>query len=83
MLARMRILLEHDAQTQFIIATHSPIVLAYPGAQIVAFDGGGVAPAAYHDTDAYIITRRFLHDPARMLDAIFANDEPNATDEPD
>jgi predicted ATPase len=72
LLARMRALLDDHPQTQFIIATHSPIVLAYPAAQICAFDRGTVRRTAYEDTDAYVITRRFLADPDRALAELFA-----------
>jgi predicted ATPase len=75
LLARMRTLIERDEQTQFIIATHSPIVLAYPGAQILAFDRGALQTIAYTDTDAYVITRRFLHDPKRALQTLFTEDD--------
>ncbi len=75
LLARMRYLLDRFVETQFIIATHSPIVLAFPEAQICAFDGGEIRPIAYRDTDAYVITRRFLENPARMLGELFASDD--------
>jgi predicted ATPase len=52
---------------QFIISTHSPILLSLPGAQILAFDDAGIRPIAYEDTPAFQITRRFLADPASML----------------
>jgi predicted ATPase len=71
MLARMRFLLERDEETQFIIATHSPILLAYPDAQLLTFDRGAIKPIAYRDTDPYQITRRFLDNPAKVLDELF------------
>jgi predicted ATPase len=52
---------------QFIISTHSPILVSLPNAQILAFDDTGVHPVAYEDTAAFQITRRFLADPASML----------------
>ncbi len=73
----MHVLLERGPQTQFIIATHSPIVLAYPDAQIVAFDRGTIRPIAYTDTDAYVITRRFLADPARTVIELLQQHEPD------
>jgi len=52
---------------QFIIATHSPILLAYPNAKILSFDAGGIAEVAYEDTEHYAITRDFLnHYPRRL-----------------
>jgi predicted ATPase len=71
MLARMHDLLADEPWTQFIIATHSPILLAFPDAQIVSFDGGQMRPVRYQDTDAYVVTRRFLENPARGLRELF------------
>lgn len=52
---------------QFIIATHSPILLAYPNAKICLFDGTGVSETAYEDTEHYAVTRDFLnHYPRRL-----------------
>lgn len=55
---------------QFIISTHSPILLGLPGAQILSFDDDGVHPIKYEDTPAVRITRRFLADPASMLERL-------------
>lgn len=55
------------AQSQFIIATHSPILLAYPHAQIYWLDGDGLNPVNYEETEHYAITRDFLnHYPQRL-----------------
>ncbi len=47
---------------QFIISTHSPILLGYPGAQILSFDDGEIREVAYEETSPYRIVRRFTHD---------------------
>ena len=52
---------------QFIIATHSPILLGTPGAQILCFDGGEIRPCAYEETESYRITSLFLQDRERLL----------------
>jgi predicted ATPase len=52
---------------QFIIATHSPLLLAFPGARIYSFDRTPVAPVAYEDLDHVTLTRDFLNDPAAFL----------------
>lgn len=62
-------------QSQFIIATHSPILLAYPRAKIVLFDGSGLSAVRYEDTEHYAITRRFLNDHRRMVDKLINDDE--------
>ena len=53
--------------SQFFIATHSPILLAYPEAEIFVLDGRGLTPTRYEDTEPYQITKAFLDAPARML----------------
>lgn len=55
------------AGSQFIIATHSPILLAYPGARIYSFDRTPIAEVAYDDLENVTVTRSFLSDPSRYL----------------
>ena len=50
-----------EGQSQFIIATHSPLLLAYPHAKIVQFDSSGVHEVAFEDTDHLVVTRDFLN----------------------
>lgn len=50
-------------RSQFIVATHSPILMTYPGADIVCFDGGALHRMALEDTEHYQITRGILGDP--------------------
>ena len=57
------------AGAQFVIATHSPILLAIPGAHIYELDGGGLTPCAYDDLDAVRLMRGFLEAPERYLRA--------------
>ncbi|MBP1929787.1 putative ATPase [Methanolinea mesophila] len=52
---------------QFIIATHSPILLAYPKADIFSFDGIPIRKIAYEDTDYYRIYRDFLNSREKYL----------------
>ena len=54
-------------ECQFIIATHSPILLAYPRAKILLCDGSGISEVAYQDTEHYAITRDFLNHHERRL----------------
>ncbi|MUH60301.1 AAA family ATPase [Bifidobacterium canis] len=49
------------AGSQFIVATHSPILLGLPGASILRFDDDGVHPCAYEDTDSYRVTEMFIN----------------------
>ncbi|MBN1296995.1 AAA family ATPase [bacterium] len=52
---------------QFIIATHSPILMACPHAIILSFDGSPPAPIAYEDTEHVSVTRAFLNHPESFL----------------
>ena len=54
-------------QSQFIIATHSPILMAYPGAAVYELTESGIRPVDYRETEHYQLTRRFLENPERML----------------
>ncbi|HEU5078588.1 MAG TPA: AAA family ATPase [Opitutaceae bacterium] len=52
---------------QFIIATHSPILLAFPGAQILSFDDGNISQVAYEELPHVCFTKKFLNDPEAYL----------------
>jgi predicted ATPase len=54
------------AGAQFIIATHSPILLAWPGARIYSFDQTPIAKVAYADLEHVVVTREFLNDPGKF-----------------
>jgi predicted ATPase len=56
---------------QFIIATHSPILLAYPNAKILLLDQNSYKPVRYEDTEHYQLTRRFLNEPEEALKTVF------------
>ena len=57
--------------TQFIIATHSPILLACPGAKIYSFDHVPVKPIDYKETDSFQVYKIFMEDRNKYLDAIW------------
>ena len=75
---QMSLLVEMDrlvkAGSQFIIATHSPILMAFPKAQIYQFSQDGIESVRYQDTEHYTITRQFLEDPERMLHYLLEDD---------
>ena len=62
-------------ESQFIVATHSPILMAYPGARIYQLDGEGIQAVEYRETEHYQLTRRFLENPERMLRYLLAEEE--------
>jgi len=61
-------------RSQFIIATHSPIIMAYPDAHIYSFSTSGIERIPYKDTEHFRITRDFLANPQRMLRHLMAPD---------
>jgi predicted ATPase len=63
-----------QAGAQFVIATHSPILLAIPDAVIYELDGDGITPAAYDDLETVRLTRAFLEAPERYLRAIMSEE---------
>lgn len=54
-------------EAQFIIATHSPILMSFPGAEILSFDGGKVHPVPYDEVEHVRLTRDFLANPQAFL----------------
>ena len=70
MLVRMHDLVKENAQ--FIIATHSPILMAYPNAQIYQVSRHGLETIAYEDTEHFQITRNFLNRHQMMIGQLFA-----------
>ena len=56
---------------QFIISTHSPVLLGYPEAQIISFDGERLQEIKYEDTAPMQIVRRFLNDRENFLQELF------------
>lgn len=76
-LSFLRILhdLAETEECQFIIATHSPILLGYPSATILSFDGDQIEEIAYEDTEHYQITKYFLQYREKMLKDIFTEEE--------
>ena len=61
--------------SQFLIATHSPILMAYPGAHLYLLSEGGIQRVDYRETEHYLLTKRFLEDPERMLRYLFSEDD--------
>lgn len=53
--------------SQFIIATHSPILMAFPGADIFVLNDEGIKLTPYKETDHYLVTKYFINNPESML----------------
>ena len=67
--------LSEPGHAQFLIATHSPILMAYPNATIYSCSGDGIRKIDYYETEHYQVTHAFLANPKRMLDVLMAPDE--------
>ena len=67
--------LAEEGNSQFIIATHSPILLGCPNANIISFDNGEISKIAYEDTDHYQITKYFLQHREKFLADLLREDE--------
>ena len=65
LLGEMHQLVRSDSQ--LIIATHSPILMAYPDARIYELNREGIRMTAYKETEHYQLTKQFLDAPERML----------------
>jgi predicted ATPase len=61
-----------EQKGQFIIATHSPILMAYPGATILSFDAGQVQEVSYDTLEHVLITKTFLQNPDAYLRHLLA-----------
>ncbi len=59
--------LDKSGCAQFLIATHSPMLICYPGATIYQVDEEGVRETSYEDTEHYYLTKSFLDNPAAYL----------------
>lgn len=58
---------------QFLIATHSPIILSYPGAVLFTLDGEGMKEIDYRETRHFVVTRDFLNGPERFFKHLFGH----------
>lgn len=66
--------LEKTGRAQFIISTHSPILLSYPNATIYSLDNN-MTPIDYQDTEHYQVTKNFLNSPELYFRHLFNDDE--------
>jgi predicted ATPase len=71
-LARMHQLVESGSQ--FILASHSPILMAYPGAQLLGLSETGIAPLDYDQAEHVVVMRHFMNDRASLLTELLRED---------
>ena len=72
--------LETSGHAQFLVSTHSPILLAYPGAVLLSLDRAGITRVQYTDTEHYRLTKDFLACPERYFRHLFAPDDEEGGD---
>jgi predicted ATPase len=75
------LVLVHDVlkkykDAQFIVSSHSPVLLGYPDAQIYSFDGGRIREIEYERTAPFLIVRRFLNNRERFLEELLQDTLP-------
>lgn len=56
-----------EERSQFIISTHSPILMAFPNARVYLLEEDGIRSVDYRETEHFCLTKRFLNDPESML----------------
>jgi len=77
-LAFLRILheLTTQGQAQFLIATHSPLIIAFPGARVLRLSKAGFEPIRYQDSEQFQLTKSFLDSPDRFLQHLLGPENP-------
>lgn len=73
LMAEIHALVQKDSQ--FIIATHSPMLLAMPHAEILEFSKNGIARVNFRETAHYRVTKGFLDAPEKTLTRLLSNEE--------
>ena len=63
-----------SSRAQFIIATHSPMLLCYPGAEVISTDGDTLTVIDYRDTEHIRLARDFLAKPEQYFRQLFADE---------
>ncbi|MBP3271150.1 MAG: AAA family ATPase [Ruminococcus sp.] len=61
--------------SQFIVVTHSPILLGFPDAEILSFDNGKTEAVSYEETQSYQITKMFVNDRRQILRHLLENND--------
>jgi predicted ATPase len=64
--------MEQSTICQVVMATHSPMLMAYPGAQLLRLSKYGLEPVSVEATDHYRIMREFCDDPVGFVEGVLA-----------
>ncbi|MEM6390997.1 MAG: AAA family ATPase, partial [Pseudomonadota bacterium] len=73
-LLRLLAAIQEEASSQVIMATHSPLLMAVPGAALWGFSRGGIAPISLSDTAHFKLYRAFIQDPEGFADQAVRGD---------
>ena len=63
-----------ETGAQFIIATHSPVLLGFPEAEILSFDGESIKPCKYEETDSFKVTKMFISEREQIIQQLFKDE---------
>jgi len=72
--------MDNSEHCQIIMATHSPMLMAYPGARLLRLSKYGLEPVNVEDTDHYKVMREFCEDPAGFVEAVVEEWTPRRRD---
>ena len=62
--------MEESTICQIVMATHSPMLMAYPNARLLRLSKDGLEPVSVEQTDHYKVMREFCDDPAGFVEAV-------------
>ncbi|MBA2401762.1 MAG: AAA family ATPase [Bradyrhizobium sp.] len=72
--------MEGSTHCQIIMATHSPMLMAYPGARLLRLSKYGLEPVSVEQTDHYKVMREFCNDPTGFVEAVVEEWKPHRRD---
>ena len=64
-----------DKNSQFIISTHSPILMTFPDSEVLEITESGIKSVNYKDTEHYIVTKRFMDAPEKMVESLLEDEK--------
>ena len=63
-----------DNNSKFIISTHSPILMTFPDAEVLEITAKGIKSVDYKDTEHFIVTKRFMDAPEKIVNDLLGED---------
>jgi len=68
----MQALVKQDSQ--FIISTHSPILMTFPNAEVMEITDEGIRSVNYKDTEHFVVTKRFMDAPEKIVESLLGEE---------